>query len=250
MKLFDHIDPSALDRREWDLWLLMTAMILVLAAGVALLMYPLIYSRPIFLAPSTMEKVFFSFCVMSILFVSYLMNRRAVIRRLRNQVREEQRRNIRLRHQASADLLDSLPRLEHFQDRLAMEFRRAANTQQSFSLLMVRLKPSGQLVDDTEICTAFGDAAKALFRRLRGEDSLHLFRRGVFGIVLPAANDADANKIFERLAEALADASGADNRFSSDLRVINYPVDAESAKEMEQLARSFAEDRPTPSVAA
>lgn len=244
MRIFDQIDPLAIDRRDSQLWMLAIAIILVLAAGVALLMYPAVVTGPLPLSGATLRKVFIGFCVLCALLVGYLLDRQLVIRRLRRQLSEEQTQNARLLEQASADLLETLPGFSHFQDRLAMEFRRAANTQLPLSLVMVSLRPSPALSDTGGVATAFGDAAKALIRRLRREDSIYLFRLGVFGIVLPGLSGANANRVAERLDEGLTDASGASNRFSFDVRMLNYPEHSATAREMEQMAAScFPENR-------
>lgn len=251
MRIFDQIDPASVDRREWQLWLLAFSVIIVLTVGMALLMYPTVFSDPIVLSGTLLRKSFFGFCGLSMLLVGYLLDRQIVIRQLRRSLVEEQTRNVRLRQEASVDLLESLPAFSHFQDRLAMEFRRAVNIQQPLSLLVVTLKPARRLTDSREICTAYGDAAKTLVRKLRGEDSIYLFAAGVFGIVLPGIAGADANRVADRLTEGLIDASGASNRFTSELRVINYPEHASSAREFEQMARaSIPEDRRQPREAA
>jgi len=239
MQLFDHIDPLAIERREWHLWLLTVAVITVLATGMALLMYPTVFSSPLVLAGSTLRKAFFGFCTLSILLIGYLLDRQLVIRQLRGDLLQEQAENIRLRHQAACQLLETLPGFSHFQDRLAMEYRRAKTIDQPLSMLIISLSPGQGETDPKEIDTSFGDAAKALLRRLRREDSLYLFRPGVFGIVLPGTSGGDAYRVAERLGEGLRDAAGASGRFSYDLRVVNYPEHTGSAHEMEQVARSF-----------
>jgi GGDEF domain-containing protein len=105
------------------------------------------------------------------------------------------------------------------------------------SLLVVQLEPSPQLPDKDEIDTAFGDAAKALIRKLRTEDSIYRFRHGVFAIVLPGVGTENAYRIASRFMEGLYDASGASTRFLFDMRVINYPEHAGTAREMEEAAR-------------
>ena len=75
-----------------------------------------------------------------------------------------------------------------------------------------------------------------LSRRLRPEDSLYRLSDEVFGIVLPGAAEAVARQAADRLAEGLADASGASNRFLTDLQVLNYPEHTQSASEMERHA--------------
>jgi GGDEF domain-containing protein len=237
MKFFDQINPQTLERREWELWLLTLGMILVLATGVALLMYPLVFSRPVPFTLPAMRRIFVGYCVLSFLLVVYLVNRQTVIRQLRQQVAEERSRNIFLRHKASTDLLGSMPNLSRFQDRLAMDFRRAVNSQQPLSLVIARLASFGDSTDDAEVEAALGDAANALLRRLRGDDSVYNFQRGVFGILLPGTGAAEAEHISTRLGEALADASGATHRFTFALQVVNYPAQVDSAREMEEVVR-------------
>ena len=237
MKIFDQIDPQTLDRREWELWVLTLGMILVLATGVALLMYPLVFSRPVPFSLPAMRRIFFGYCVLIVLLMVYLVNRQRLIRQLRRQVAEELNRNLFLRHKASTDLMGSLPGFSHFQDRLAMDFRRALNSQQPLSLVITRLTSSGDRADETEVDIALGDAANALLRRLRAGDSIYQFRRGIFGILLPGTGAAEAQQISIRLGEAITDASGATNRLTFGLQVVNYPEQAESARGLEEAAR-------------
>ncbi len=239
MQVFDRIDPATLDRREWHLWLLALTVILVLVVGMALLMYPAVFSNPVVLSGISLREAFLGFCALSALLLGYLTDRQRVIAHLRRRLAEEQKNVIRIRHQSSSDLLATLPGFEHFQDRLAMEYRRASSTQQPLSFVMVVLKPARNLADETEMCTAYGDAAKALMRKLRGEDSIYLFSAGLFCVVLPGVKASDAFRICKRLNEGLQDASGASSRFTFDVRVFNYPEDAKSAREIEDAVRPF-----------
>jgi GGDEF domain-containing protein len=250
MHIFDRIDPAKLDRRDTQLWLLAIAMIVILATGVALLIYPTAFTMPVVVTGAYLKRVFFSFCVLSMLVVGYLMERRIVVTRLRAQVREEEQRARHLLNEASGDLLATLPGTEHFRDRLAMEFRRAANAQLPLSLLLICLTPSDPLSQSGDIMTAYGDAAKAMVRRLREEDSIYLFCPGTFGVVLPGVRAAAAQRVGERLAEGLTDASGASDRFSFSLRAVSYPDNAASAHEMERAALAFAADERRGRVAA
>ncbi|MGD0310792.1 MAG: hypothetical protein ABSC02_16075, partial [Acidobacteriota bacterium] len=125
MRVFDRIDPTTLDRRELHLWLLAITVIVILAAGMALLMYPTAFSDPIIVSGPTLRKTFFGFCALSLLSAGYFMDRQLTIHKLRRQLVEEQNRMMQIRHGASAALLESLPGISHFQDRLSMEFRRA-----------------------------------------------------------------------------------------------------------------------------
>lgn len=126
-----------------------------------------------------------------------------------------------------------------------MEFRRASNTQQSLSLLVVQLKSSRELLDAREIATCFGDAAKALIHTLRREDSIYQFRSGVLGILLPGVPATDAYRVSDRIADRLRAASGACERFSFDIHVANYPEHVATAREMEKaVASHFPANQP------
>ena len=245
MRVFDRIDPQAIDRRELQLWLLACAMIIVLAAGTALLMYPAVLGQQVVISGQHLKAIFFGFCALAALLAVYLLDRHLTVRYLRRQLMEEQRRNIDLRLQAGVDLLDSLPALGHFQDRLAMEFRRASTIHQPLSLLVIKLKPLRTLTGANEITIALGDATKALMRKLRVDDSLYLFGPGSLGIMLPGIDGNNAYRVADRLAEGLRDASGACNRFSFDVYVFNYPEHASTSQEMERAVRSLLpEDLP------
>jgi hypothetical protein len=58
-------------------------------------------------------------------------------------------------------------------------------------------------------------------------------------MVLPGVGAENARSISRRLTEGLHDASGASARFLFDMRVVNYPEDASTAREMEEAARSL-----------
>jgi GGDEF domain-containing protein len=239
MQIFDRIDPLKLEQRDAQLWVFAIAVIVILTAGLALLLYPAAFSKAVAISGPAMRKIFFSFCALSVLVVGYLVDRQIAIRNLRRRLALEEGRNARLLQQASIELLASLPNFEHFQDRLAMEFRRAAIAHQPFSVVAVSLNPRN-LADGDELATAFGDAAKSMIRRIRRQDSLYLFRPGVFGIILPDEREADGTSITERLAQGLEESTGPSHRFFSDLKIINYPEDASTARDMENLAvRAF-----------
>ena len=88
MYIFDQIDPTKLDRRDAQLWVLALAMIVILACGIALIIYPTAFTMPVVLSGAYLKRVFFSFCVRSLLVVGYLMERGIVGKRLRCRARE------------------------------------------------------------------------------------------------------------------------------------------------------------------
>jgi len=240
MDVFDKVDPKTLERRHWQLSILSLAMIVILGAGVALLMYPAVFGSNAASTGRTTRTLFFGFCALCVLMVVYLLDRQYVVYRLRKDLIEQKAQITRLRHEASADLLGTLPGFSHFQDRLTMGFRRAAQIGEPLSLILVRLKVSHTVDDPRGISTALTDAARVLIHKLRTDDSLYLLSSSVFGVVLPNTCRADMNRVVERVAEGLVEASGAGKSFSFDIQVVNYPEQASTAYEMEQAAYSFS----------
>jgi len=238
MRVFDRVPPSeSLERREMHLILLACLAIIVLAAGLALFMYPVVFSQapiaPVSPPPRAMSIAFFGFCLLSILLAVYLVDRQFTIRRLRQQIGEERRRSSEALRQASSDLLATLAHFSSFQDQLAMEFRRAAAGKQNLTVLVITTKVLEALSDVNASTSVFGDAAKAITRKLREEDSIYILARGHFGVILPGLDAPTAKRVSARLVEGLTDAAGANNRFSFAVHGITYPEQASSAHDLE-----------------
>jgi GGDEF domain-containing protein len=239
MRVFDQVDPQRIERRELQLTILSLSVNAILAAGAALLMYPTISAHPVIFGAATSRVIFGGFCVLSVLLVGYLFDRQIVVRRLRNEISQQRLRYTQLRLQAATDLLRSLSGLNHFQDRLVMEFKREVQSGAALSVLVIRLTPSIAVEDSNEVTVAYGDAAKAMMRKLRREDSLYYFSHGSFGILLPSTRVLDARESSARIAEGLSDAAGVIGRFNSDIKTFNYPEHVETAHELELAVRSL-----------
>lgn len=221
---------------------------MVLVVGMGLLMYPTVFADPVILSGGTLRKFFFSFCALAILLVGYLVDRQIEISQLRRRLVEEQKLIVRIRHEASTDLLGTLSGFDHLRDRLAMEYRRAVTLNRPLTALIVALKAARDLAKTPEAVTAFGDAARALVRKLRTEDSMYLLGPGVFSMILPGVEASNAYQIANRLTEGLQDAAGASARFTFEIRVINYPEHAATATEIEEVVGAFASDELAPAM--
>jgi GGDEF domain-containing protein len=251
MRLFDRVDSASVDRREFHLAVFSLSVIGVLVAGIATLMYPTIESHPVIFSARTLKVSFFGFCALSLLLLGYLVERQIVVRRLRSDIRRAEARYTELHRQVGKDLLEALAGMNHFQDRLTMEFRRAVNLRDTLSVVVILLTPNSNLVSPAEITAALGDAVKALTRKLRREDSLYNFSEGVFGIMLPGVSVQNARIVAARLTESLNDVSGAIDRFTHEVKIFNYPQHAATASELENSVRALlpAELVSEPSIA-
>lgn len=235
---FDRAELDSLERRELHLTILAAVIVLVLAGGVALLMYPLVFLHPTEANKWSLRVAFIGFCALSVLFVGYLLDRHHTVRRLKQGLLEEFQRNVKLRDQANVELLHSIPDLNRFQDCLAMEYRRAASSEGTLSLLLVKVKLSRGEPDSDEGRAALGEAARAISRKLRPTDSVYLFGPGLFGAVFPATDAPNAKQISLRLQETLR-AAGARNLFTFEVLLYNYPQDVTSAQELQQVVSSL-----------
>jgi GGDEF domain-containing protein len=239
VRLFDRVDSSSVEKRELQLAVFSVSVIAVLMAGLAVLMYPSIETHPVLFSARTLKISFLGFCGLSVLLIGYLVDRQILVHRLRHDVRAAEARFSELHKQVGKDLLDALSGMNHFQDRLTMEFRRAVNTRDTLSVMVVRLTPNANLGNPADVTAALGDAVKAISRRLRREDSLYHFSEGAFGIMLPGVNVQNARIVTARLAEGLHDVSGALERFSHDIKIFNYPQHAATASELEKAVREL-----------
>jgi GGDEF domain-containing protein len=235
---FDRAELDRLERRERHLTILAALIVLVLAGGDALLMYPLVWVHPDDANKLAMRAAFIGFCVLAVLFVGYLLDRQRTVRRLKQTLLEELDKNIKLRDQGNADLLHSLPDLTRFQDCLAMEVRRAASAQKTLALVVVKVTALRGGPDSNEGRAALGEAARAMTRELRPTDSVYLFGPGLFGIVLPDTDASNAKQVSTRLEEALRFA-GAGNLFRFEVLLYSYPQDVKSAHELEKAVSSL-----------
>ena len=243
MRIFDHVDPLNLERSETHLWSLSLVTIFAFAVAIAVLMYPTVFLQPVTFSGGAVRNMFVGFCVLAGLHFGYLLDRHVVVARLRRQLEEERKKVARVRHQASDSLLDSLPGFAQFQDHLAMEYRRDSSASQYLSLLVLALKEGREVAGTPEGKIAIGDAAQALIRKLRGEDSVYLIGANNFCIVLPGVNHETASVVSRRLSEGLLDASGTSKRFTFEILALNYPADVQSAREIEAAVRPFV-DKP------
>lgn len=234
MRLFDQIYPHDLDRRELQLTLLSCVTIIVLGAGIALLMYPVVFSHSNPPGNIVLRNAFYGFCGLSALLTMYVVDRQVTILSLRRQIAEDRKRAVETNIQASAELLNAIPNLGSFKDRLSMEYRRATATAQALTVLVVIVRLPEDISSTPFAVSLLSDAAKAISRKLRGEDSIYILRTNSFGTILPGVTLVVAERISERIAEGLSDAAGATNRFSYKIHIVSYPTNVSSAHELQE----------------
>jgi len=237
MKIFDEIRVQNLDRRQFQLTILASMTIVVLATGVAVLMYPAIFSQDILVSKQTLRFAFYGFCCLSVLLVGYLWDRQLTIRRLTKQVQIEQRRSNTFRSRACSDLLNTIPGIAGFREQLSALSRRTASGGKpaQVSVAVVRLYLSGMVSDKTDEQVVFGDAAQVIQRRLGRTDSIYVLSSGVYGVILTGMDRLSAHRFTASLELGLLDAAGVDSRFTADVQLVKTPEDGKSLQEVDHL---------------
>jgi GGDEF domain-containing protein len=231
-----------LERRELHLTVLAAVFVLVQAAGLAVLMYPLVFLRPDSGSKWTLRVAYFGFCVLTVLFAGYLLDRQRLVRKLKQNVIEQLERNVQLRQQASVDILQSMPSQDHFWDRLTMEHRRAMTMKKTLTLLLVQSKHSSRDKDPKQREAAWGEAAKAMSGKLRPTDSIYNLSPELFAIVLPETDTLNAKRVAVRLQEQLQ-AVRAKYDLSMDISVHNFPEHVQSSHELEDIVKSLLPEK-------
>ena len=237
MATLNRAELDRLERRELQLTVLAVVFVLVLAGGLAAFMYPLVFLHPVG-NKWTLRVAFFGFCGLTLLFVGYLLERQRTVRQLKQQLLAELERNVTLQHQASVDLLHSMPDQNYFWDRLTMEFRRAMTMEKNLSVLLVKGKAaagSGRQNEDND--AAWSDAAKAMSRKLRPTDSIYRLGPDIFALVLPETDALNAKRVAVRLQEELQHVRTKYGQ-AFDITPHNYPQDVSSAHELEDIVKS------------
>jgi GGDEF domain-containing protein len=227
------VASAELERREFQLSIFACIAIAVLAGGLALLMYPAVFSNREngqFKAP---QIAFFGFCGLSCLLVAYIVDRQITIHRLRDQMVADRKRSSEALRQASADLLSTMPNFSTFEDRLIMEFRRTASAELKLSVLVISIKLNAAFSEPSLGVSVLGDAARAISRKLREQDSVYILRPAFFGVILPGVGQETVKRVSARLAEGLLDAAGANDRFSYKIDAISYPEQTSTAHDLE-----------------
>jgi GGDEF domain-containing protein len=225
--------PEDLERREFQLSLFAASAIAVLAAGLVVLMYPAVFANRESNGSRVPQIAFYGFCILSILLVAYIIDRQFTIHRLRGQMALERKQAYDALQQASADKLSTMPNVITFEDRLTMEFRRAAAASLKLSVMVISIKLNGLFAEPGLAMSTLGDAASAVSRKLREQDSIFILRPTFFGVILPGLAQVGIQQVIAHVSEGLSGVSGASNRFSFKIEAINYPEQTSSALDLE-----------------
>ena len=108
----------------------------------------------------------------------------------------------------------------------------------TLSLLLVKAKPASAAAKTEPSSEAWGDAAKAISRKLRPTDSVYRLAPDLFALVLPGTDVLNAKRIAVRLQEELQEIR-AKHQLAFDITAHNYPEHVNSSHELEDIVKSL-----------
>lgn len=226
-------NPADLERREFQMSVFACVAIALMGICSALLMYPVVFNHQGNTPDDRNLRIaFFGFCGLCLLVMAYVWDTQAKLRRMRRQMDVDRKQSTAAQQQASEELLKSIPKLGSFQDQLPMEYRRTTATGQQLSLLVVTFQFPANASSSTGQASILGDAAKAISRKLREQDSIYVLGPACLGAILPGLETSAARVLASRIGEGLIDAAGLSARFSYKMDIINYPQNASSAHQL------------------
>src|SRR5216683_2757242 len=86
MTTINRQELERLERRELQLTIIAAVFVFVLASGLAIFMYPLVFVHPDIANRWTLRVAFFGFCALTLLFIGYLLERQSTVRKLKQQI--------------------------------------------------------------------------------------------------------------------------------------------------------------------
>ncbi len=199
---------SHLEKRDWELWLIVLATGIVVGLGMLSLLFPSTFlkSGNFRMEISVSRELFFGLISILILFNLYVMTRKFELRRTRQQL-------------VSSTIQNELIRLQSFMDPLTEVYNRRSLDQMAGRYISHARRHKTPLTflladvnDFKKINTQFGhltgdvvlaEIASVLRASVRGTDSVVRYGGDEFLILLAEANAADSEIVVERVNKSM-----------------------------------------------
>lgn len=218
--------------RDKQLWILTLLLFILLAAFLVLLtlQYTSIFGDAI------ENSYFYSFAVLILLFIFYIVSNQTHIKKLRNTIEAEKKKSDALKEESIRENLLSLGTKNHFEDCLAMEFRRSQISSAPFSVLVVAVKNLSEI--DKKLGFGSGnEMISSVTRSLRDflseGNSLFRYSNQIYTSILPDTDKEKVRKLTEKINTKLRETMTTEGE-SLDITVnaASFPSDAESLHDL------------------
>lgn len=225
-----------IEKRSWQLLSLMLFLLVffMFFALITIYQYTLILGLPY-------GKVYFySFLILSVLFVGYVAETRSMLKKFRRKVLEERSVAEQFKEESIRESLLSFGAREHFEDCLAMQFKRAQASSTPFSIIVVEIKDL--LETDKEFGYKTGNeiicAATKVFREfITGNNTVFRYTPETYVCIIPSIDEKGTKSLKYQIKEKLSKINVAGvGEIDFKVTTVSYPNDTSSLHELRKIA--------------
>lgn len=200
---------QSLEDRDFQLWSIAALVLVVLAAGMAMLLFPnLVWNNIILRADARyLPQLLYGLITLVVLFNIYLLKQRLVLRRTREELVHQLMYTRTVEQLTLTDPLTKVFNRRYLDEVIAKDVQRADRLGTLLTLVMID-------VDDfKDVNTRFGhlmgdrllnEVANVLRRTFRGSDTIVRYGGDEFLIILESPKEHDGEKALDRLAANIA----------------------------------------------
>jgi diguanylate cyclase (GGDEF)-like protein len=201
---------SKLEKRDWELWLIVSGTGILVGAGLLVVLYPaaILHERSIHLSLDVSPQLFVGLLALLILFNTYVISRRVQLRRTRQEVISTAIQNELLRLQSFTDPLTEVYNRRSLDEMAKRYMCRASRLGTPLTLMVADLD------DFKTINTKFGhltgdfviaEVAAILSCAVRGSDAVVRYGGDEFLVFLADSSKAGAEIVVSRITRAVED---------------------------------------------
>ena len=207
---------QSLEDRDFQLWSIAALVLIVLAAGVAMLLFPnVVWNNRILRADARyLPQLFYGLISLVILFNIYLLKQRLMLRRTREELLHQLMYTSTVEQLTLTDPLTKVFNRRYLDEVINKDVQRADRLGTTLTLVMID-------VDDfKDVNTRFGhlmgdrllnEVANVLRRTFRGSDTIVRYGGDEFLLILESPKEHDALKSLDRLAANIAAWNASNN---------------------------------------
>ncbi len=207
---------SNLEKRDWELWLIVSVTGLLVSAGFLALCFPSVFlnDESLRLDLTLSRPLFLGLIALIVLLNLYLISRRFELRRVRETVISTTIQSELMRLQSFLDPLTEVYNRRSLDDVALRHIRYAQRTKSQLTFLMVDIDKFKQV--NTRLGHMTGDlvireVASILKNSVRGSDVVVRYGGDEFLIILPGTSSAGALIVVNRIKETVGSWSGENN---------------------------------------
>src|SRR6202163_4034311 len=201
---------SQLERRDWELWLIVSLTGVLVATGLAAILFPAAFLKHdnMHFEVTVSRPLATGLFILLALLNTYLVTKRLEIRRLREQLLSSTIQQELIRQQSFTDPLTEIYNrrsLEEIAGRFISHARRLKNP---LSLLLIdvdRFKDVNTTFGHLTGDVVLADTAALLKSSVRGSDAVFRYGGDEFLVILAGTSTTDARHVVERIRAGLAD---------------------------------------------